>query len=102
MSGQPTVPWVVWSEQVKKTFRIFAARFVNGTYFQIVNRGKPLSTGKRSAVLPDIAFAKLTPYVTWHQTVGHTVKLFVGHFVNAANPRFVLDSPGGSRAQRRA
>ncbi|HEY2599994.1 MAG TPA: hypothetical protein VGI67_00450 [Thermoleophilaceae bacterium] len=94
-AGQPTVPWVVWSEQVKKTFRIFAARLAGGTHFQIINGGKPLSTGKRSAVLPDIAFAKLTPYVTWHQTVGHTVRLFVGHFVNAANPRFVLDSPGG-------
>ena len=91
----PTVPWVVWAEQVHKVFQIFAARLVNGTHFQIVNGGKPLSKGKTNAVLPDIGFAKLTPYVTWHQRVGHTVKLFVGHLKGAANPKFVLDSPGG-------
>ena len=39
-AGLPTVPWVVWSEEVGKTFRIFAARLVNGTHFQIVNGGK--------------------------------------------------------------
>jgi hypothetical protein len=94
-AGVPTVPWVVWSEQVHKVFQIFAARLVNGTHFQIVNGGKPLSKGKTNAVLPDIGFAKLTPYVTWHQRVGHTVKLFVGHLKGAANPKFVLDSPGG-------
>jgi hypothetical protein len=94
-AGVATVPWVVWSEQVHKTFQIFVARLVNGTHFQIVNGGKPVSTGKTNATNPDISFAKLTPYITWHQRVGHTFKLFVGHFKNAANPKFVLDSPGG-------
>ena len=100
--GQPTVPWVVWSEKVKKTFQIFAARLVNGTHFQIINRGKPLSKGKTNATLPDITFSKLTPFVTWHQRVGHTFKVFVGHFKGAASPRFVLDSPTGIARSRPA
>jgi hypothetical protein len=42
-----------------------------------------------------LGFAKLTPYVTWHQKVGRTTRLFVGHLHGAQNPRFTLDSPGG-------
>ena len=39
----------------------------------------------------DITFSGNTPYVTWRESVGGVTTAFVGHFVNAANPTFVLD-----------
>ena len=90
-----TVPWVVWAEDVNGTTRIFASRLVNGTHFALVNGGKPLSTGGGDASVPDISFARHTPVVTWHQKIGNTTKLFVGHLTNPASPTFVLDTPTG-------
>jgi hypothetical protein len=88
MSGSsPTVPWVVWTEHFKGADRIFVARLVDGTHFELANNGDPLAKGS----LPDITFARHTPFVTFHRGT----KLFVGHFVNAANPAFKLDTAHG-------
>ena len=41
---------------------------------------------------PDITFSGNTPYVSWREDLGGGVEQgFDGHFVNAANPTFVLD-----------
>ncbi len=93
-SAKPTVPWVTWDETVGGVKQVFVSRLVvSGTtaQFQIVNRGAPISTGTTDATRPDITFSGNTPYVTWRETVGGVTKGFVGHFVNAASPTFVLD-----------
>ena len=89
-AGSPTVPWVVWDEKVSGADRIFASRLV-GTgataHFQIANGGAPIGTGTRA----DITFSRNTPYVSWRVTFGGVTRGFLGHFVNAANPTFVVD-----------
>ena len=91
-----TVPWVAWSEDVNGVSRIFVSRLVNnGANFALANGGKPLSKGGGDATVPDISFVRHTPVVTWHQKVNGATKLFVGHFENAANPTFVLDTSNG-------
>ena len=91
-----TVPWVAWSEEVNGVSRIFVSRLVNnGANFALANGGKPLSKGGGDATVPDISFVRHTPVVTWHQKVNGATKLFVGHFENAANPTFVLDTSNG-------
>ncbi len=94
-SGQPTVPWVVWAEEFNGVKRIFASRLVGGTHFVLANGGNPLSSTKGDANTPDISFAGHTPVVTYRQKVGHSQLLFVGHFTNAANPTFHLDTSTG-------
>ena len=94
-AGTPTVPWVVWAEDVDGTSRIFASRLVGGTHFEVANAGRPISSATSDAGNPDITFAKNTPYITYRQQVGAGEKLFVGHLSNAANPRFHLDTPTG-------
>ena len=76
--------------------RIFVSRLVNnGANFALASEGKPLSKGGGDATVPDISFVRHTPVVTWHQKVNGATKLFVGHFENAANPTFVLDTSNG-------
>jgi hypothetical protein len=86
---------VTWDEDVSGVNQIFVSRLV-GTgataHFQIVNGGKPISTGAGDATRPDITFSGNTPYVTWRQNVGGVDTGFVGHLNNAANPVFVLDA----------
>jgi hypothetical protein len=94
-AGQPTVPWVVWAEEVNGINRIFASRLVGGTHFVLANRGKPLSSTRGDADVPDISFVRHTPVVTYRQKVGNSHLLFVGHFTNAAHPTFQLDTPTG-------
>ncbi len=93
-AARPTVPWVVWDESVSGAHQVFVSRLV-GTggpaHFRIVNSGAPISTGSGDATRPDITFSGNTPYVTWRQNVGGVDTGFSGHFVNPANPRFVLD-----------
>jgi hypothetical protein len=97
MNGvNPTVPWVVWDETVNTTRQIFVARLVGGTHFELANGGAPISTATSDATRADITFSGNTPYVSWRESVGGVDKAFTGHFVNAANPTFVLD---GSSAQ---
>ncbi len=94
--GSPTAPWVVWDEQVGSIKQIFVSRLVGGPtgHFQIANGGKPISSPNSTATRADITFSGNTPYVTWRQPVpGAAVDhAFVGHFVNAADPTFVLDA----------
>jgi hypothetical protein len=90
--ANPTVPWVAWDEELGGVKQIFVARLVEGTHFELANSGAPLSIGANDATRPDITFSGNTPYVSWREDIGGgVVKGFSGHFVNAANPTFVLD-----------
>jgi hypothetical protein len=88
-----TVPWVVWDETVGATKQVFVARLVGGTHFALANNGQPISSGTGDSTRADITFSGNTPYVSWreHLASGNDVA-FLGHFVNAASPTFVLDS----------
>jgi hypothetical protein len=88
--GKPTVPWVAWDEDVGGVKRIFVARLVgtgSAAHFEIVNHRAPIATGIR----PDITFSANTPFVSWREDFGGVTRGFVGHFVNASSPTFVLD-----------
>jgi hypothetical protein len=90
----PTVPWVVWDEPVGGVNQVFVSRLVGSgstAHFQIVNGGNPISTGTGPSTRADITFSGSTPYVSWRERVGTADKGFLGHFVNEANPTFVLD-----------
>ena len=88
-----TAPWVTWDETVGGVHQVFVSRFVATPtpHFQIVNGGNPISTAGVESTRPDITFSGNTPYVTWREETSSGTKAFVGHFVNAANPTFVLD-----------
>jgi hypothetical protein len=94
--ANPTVPWVAWDETVAGHKQVFVSRLV-GTgataQFQLANGGAPVSAGAGDSARPDITFSGNTPYVSWREDVGGGVeRAFLGHFVNAANPTFVLDA----------
>jgi hypothetical protein len=91
--ANPTAPWVTWDETVGGVHQVFVSRFVTtpSPHFQIVNGGAPISTAGVESTRPDITFSGNTPYVSWREDTGSGTKAFVGHFVNAANPTFVLD-----------
>ena len=93
--ANPTVPWVAWDEPVSGVNQIFVSRLVGSgaaAHFQIVNGGAPISTGTTSSTRPDITFSGSTPYVSWREApASGGERGFLGHFVNAANPTFVLD-----------
>jgi hypothetical protein len=88
-----TSPWVTWDETVGGVKQVFVSRFVTtpSPHFQIVNGANPISTAGVQSTRPDITFSGNTPYVTWREETASGTKGFVGHFVNAANPTFVLD-----------
>jgi hypothetical protein len=93
--GTSTVPWVVWVETVGTTQQVFVARLVEGTHFAIANEGKPISEAGVNAGRPSIVFSGNTPYVSWREEAGGSAEAgFLGHFVTAANPTFVLDEAG--------
>ncbi len=99
-SANPTVPWVAWDETFNGHQQIFVSR-LQGTgtaaRFALVNNGQPISSGTNAdATRPDITFSGNTPYVTWRVTDATTgaSTATVGHFVNAANPTFVVDKSG--------
>src|SRR5213078_4173031 len=95
-SGSPTVPWVVWDEDAGAVKQIFVSRLVGGDHFVLANSGQPLSLGASDSTRPDISFSGNTPYVSWRKTTGtNQSRVFAGHFVDAANPTFVLDTPSG-------
>jgi hypothetical protein len=91
--ANPTAPWVTWDETVGGVHQVFVSRFVAAPspHFQIVNGGAPISTAGVESTRPDITFSGNTPYVSWREDTASGTKAFVGHFVNAANPSFVLD-----------
>ena len=86
-----TVPWVAWAEWVGGVRQIFVSRLVGGTHFELANSGAPISVGTDDSTRPDITFSGNTPYVTWRANTRGGEKAFVGHFVNPANPTFVID-----------
>ena len=91
-SANPTVPWVAWDETLSGVKQIFVSRLIGGTHFELANNGQPVSLGANNSTRPDITFSGNTPYVSWREDIGGgVVKGFFGHFVNAANPTFVLD-----------
>ena len=82
------------TKAVGTSHQIFVSRLVGAgaaARFQLVNGGQPISSGSGDATRPDITFSGNTPYVTWRQQVNGVSEGFAGHFVNAANPTFVLD-----------
>jgi hypothetical protein len=88
----PTVPWVAWAEVTNNVDQIFVARLVGGDHFELANNGNPISISTNASTRPDITFSGNTPYVSWRENTGTNIdRGFVGHFVNAANPTFVLD-----------
>jgi hypothetical protein len=89
----PTVPWITWAEKVGSIDQIFVARLVGGDHFELANSGRPISISSNPSTRPDITFSGNTPYVSWRENTATGVdKEFLGHFVNAANPTFVLDN----------
>jgi hypothetical protein len=90
-----TVPWVTWDERVNGVRRIFVSRLVGRTHFEPANGGAPISVGANDSTRPDITFSGNTPYVSWREQLPRgVVRGFLGHFVNPANPTFVLDASG--------
>ncbi|MBV9604579.1 MAG: hypothetical protein JO027_05710 [Solirubrobacterales bacterium] len=91
--ANPTAPWVTWDETDGGVHQVFVSRFVATPtpHFQIVNGGNPISTPGVESTRPDLTFSGNTPYVTWREQTPAGTTAFVGHFVNAANPTFVLD-----------
>jgi hypothetical protein len=91
--ANPTAPWVTWDETVGGVHQVFVSRFVAtpAPHFQIVNGGNPISTAGVDSTRADITFSGNTPYVTWREETPSGTVGFAGHFVNAANPTFVLD-----------
>ena len=91
--ANPTAPWVTWDETVGGVKQVFVSRFVAtpAPHFQIVNAGQPISTAGVNSTRADITFSGNTPYVTWREETASGTVGFVGHFVNATNPTFVLD-----------
>jgi len=98
--GQPTVPWVVWDEDIGGgRHTIFISRLVGGDHFELFKPGQPISNRANDARRPDITFAGNVPYISWQEEVGTQLLTFVGHFEGgAAAPRFKLDTPGGIAA----
>jgi hypothetical protein len=92
---KPTVPWVVWSEDVGGHHAIFVSRLVNGDHFELFNNGNPIS-GNADAATPDITFFGNTPYISWVESHGTEKLGFVGHFDSTG--AFVSDTPGGIRS----
>jgi hypothetical protein len=94
--GQPTVPWVVWSEDTGNgTHGIFVSRLVGGSHFELFNGGQPISNPGRDSSKPDITFFGNTPYVSWLEQSGSNLRGFYGHF--DTNGVFIEDTPGGVR-----
>ena len=88
-----TVPWVTWDEDVNGVKQVLVSRLVGGTHFELVNNAAPISAGPNDSTRPDITFSGNTPYVSWREDTGGGVeKAFTGHFINPANPTFVLDA----------
>ena len=93
--ANPTVPWVAWDETVGSVTRS-SSRGSSAPERPLTSNSstaaQPISSGTGDSTRPDITFSGNTPYVTWREDIGGGVaKAFAGHFVNAANPTFVLD-----------
>jgi hypothetical protein len=92
--GTPTVPWVVFAEDVGGHKAIMLSRLVGGDHFELFNGGKPISPTGQDASQPDVTFFGNTPYVSWTADVHGKRRGFVSHL---AYGHFVSDTPGGIR-----
>jgi hypothetical protein len=91
--GNPTVPWVVWSEDTGSgNHSIFVSRLA-GDHFELFDGGAPVSPAHRDAESPDITFFGNVPYVSWIEPHGDGNRGFIGHFLQTG--QFVLDTPFG-------
>ncbi len=95
--GNPTVPWVVWEEDVGGGVHgIFVSRLVGGDHFALFNSGQPVSNTVNDASRPDITFSGNVPYISWSEMVSGRELTFLGHFEGGAtSPVFRLDTPTG-------
>src|SRR5262249_45305593 len=95
--GQPTVPWVVWEEDIGGgRHAIFVARLVGGDHFELFHSGQNIANRPNDASRPDITFAGNVPYSSWQEEVDGRLLTFVGHFEGGeAVPRFKHDTPAG-------
>jgi hypothetical protein len=96
--GSPTVPWVVWQEDLAGDGKhaIFVSRLVGGDHFEVFNAGQPISNTANDATRPDITFSGNVPYVSWQEEVEKAQVTFVGHFEGGPSaPVFKLDTPTG-------
>ncbi len=98
--GQPTVPWVVWEEDIGGgRHAIFISRLVGGDHFELFKPGQSISNRANNASRPDITFAGNVPYISWQEEVEGRLLTFVGHFEGGeAAPRFKHDTPDGIAA----
>lgn len=63
--GQPTVPWVVWEEDIGGgRHAIFISRLVGGDHFELFQPGQAISNRNNNASRPDITFAGNVPYIS--------------------------------------
>ena len=99
--ANPTVPWVVVGRDSgapgQAGVRVAVSSQRPTPHFELVNGGAPISTRAIDSTRPDITFSGNTPYVTWREDTAAGTKAFAGHFVNAANPTFVLDESDSRR-----
>src|SRR5881397_337563 len=95
--GKPTVPWVVWQEDIGGgRHAVFVSRLVGGNHFELFNSGQPISNTVNDATRPDITFSGNVPYISWQEVVAKAQVTFVGHFEGGASaPVFKLDTPTG-------
>jgi hypothetical protein len=95
--GNPTVPWVVWQEEIGGgRHAIFVSRLVGGDHFELFNSGQPISNTVNDATGADITFSGNEPYISWQENVNGVQKAFLGHFEGGPSaPVFRLDTPTG-------
>ncbi len=97
--GGPTVPWVVWQEDLGAgdgKHAVFVSRLVGGNHFELFNSGQPVSNTVNDATRPDITFSGNVPYISWQESVSGAQMTFMGHFEGGAGaPVFKLDTPTG-------
>ena len=94
-SGNPTVPWVVWSEDTGHGVHgIFVSRLVSTAPTSSCSTAASRSRiPPRRLPKPDITFFGNTPYVSWLEPRGSNLRGFAGHF--DVNGVFIEDTPGG-------
>lgn len=96
VAGQPTVPWVTWTEvgpSGKK--QVFVDRLDPETRNRFLHVGGSLNVNQNAeAEGPSITFLGNVPYVAWNEEVGGVTRVFVRHL--ASDPQtgtWVLDTP---------
>jgi hypothetical protein len=96
-AGNPTVPWVVWQEDIGSgKHAVFVSRLVGGDHFEPFNSGQPVSNTLNDATRPDITFSGNVPYISWQEEVSGQLLVFLGHFEGGTtSPVFRLDTPAG-------